>query len=47
MSFKIPAKARKKDHRTRDFPLVPAKPTAPLHSGKRNPPAPAKMPKAK
>jgi hypothetical protein len=45
--MKVPAKARKTDHRTRDFPLVPAKPTVPLHAGQRRPPAPAKMPKPK
>ncbi len=47
MSMKIPHSARKKDNRTRDFPLTPAISKAPLHSGGRRPPAPAKMPKVK
>lgn len=46
--MKVPSnKARKKDHRTADFPQVAAKSSTPLHSGGRNPPKPAKMPKAK
>lgn len=46
--MKVPSnKARKKDHRTHDNPLVAAKSSTPLHSGGRNPPKPAKMPKAK
>ena len=45
--MKVPQKARKKDHRTRDFPLTPAVSTIPLHAGKRSPPVAAKMPKVK
>lgn len=48
MPMKVPSnKARKKDHNTKRHPMVAAKSSTPLHSGGRNPPKPAKMPKAK